>query len=415
MSEDNYKKFAKITIYDENLPKGFFFPKKTIGKSLNANNKYPKKYFNSDDSDYQYEGWSSQSVQVLVRINKEIEIERDDKKEKIKNIKQEIQEKYKQKMQAENARKQRHEEIKQTIRNKYIVKQRANAKAEKNLAKRNITTNIDGGAGNVVGNISAADRQKLLSGNYVLATFYIPPYNPGSTFRFLGWPYKLPLRNSSSSSLTLRFSQVKESIPNSDPAKGNTLVPSDRIKVHARDYGDYSYIAWGSWSGGKNTRVLPVSGNPRVTSDGHWLYGQKLGRADIPRSGSARYVGQLMGGWRSNTVREIDSITGDINMAVTFRDSNFDLSGAMNLSRNGKAWATARFMHNSNNTVSDTAFLRCCHHFSTSLINANFSGGAISGSFFGANAAEVGGNFYVIKSGKDGRGYAEGVFRAKKQ
>lgn len=296
------------------------------------------------------------------------------------------------------------------------VKRRTNAKAEKNLVKRSVTgeSKTNSGAGNV---LSSADRQKLLSGNYALATFYNPLYSPYSTFRFLGDPYKLSLRNGSSSSLTLRFYQVKESIPNSDsdPAKGNTLVLSDRIKVHAKDYGDYSYIAWGSWSGSKNTRVLPVSGIPRVTSDGHWLYGQKLGRADIPRSGSARYVGQLMGGWRLDTVREMNSITGDINMAVTFRDSNFDLSGAMNLTRNDKAWATARFMHNSNNRVSDTTFLRCCHHFSTSLINANFSDGVISGSFFGANAAEVGGNFYVIKSGKDGGEYAEGIFRAKKQ
>ncbi len=221
----------------------------------------------------------------------------------------------------------------------------------------------------------------------------------------------------SGGNLTLRFPRLKESVPNSD-----TLIPSDRIKVRARDYGDYSYVAWGSWSGGENTRFNTRSyrGVDRNVRGGHWIYGQRLGAADIPRSGVARYVGQAMGFLSDRSVSphtlEMNSITGDINMAVTFRDSNFRLSGSLNLDRNGTAWATARF--NNQNAKSSSPN----HHFSANLkvdVVGDDGESSLSGSFFGANAAEVGGDFNVhkfVRSG-DRRGIqrAVGVFRAKKQ
>ena len=272
--------------------------------------------------------------------------------------------------------------------------------------------------GSVVDNISDVDRLKLLSGNHAFAinTDTSPDIDmstygsyPDPLYYNLSLPNDRGLPNDSGSNLTLRFSELKESIPNDDPAKGNTLVPSDRIKVHARDYGDYSYIAWGSWSSGKNTRLID-GGRQMLTPGGRWIYGQRLKAADIPRSGSARYAGQLMGGWVSNwkmhdSAREMDSITGDINMAVTFQDNDFSISGTMNLNRNGEDWATARF-DKRNAKVSSS--ILWAHHFSF------ISGGVnLSGSFFGANAAEVGGTFSYGKRENDET--AVGVFRAKKQ
>ena len=225
----------------------------------------------------------------------------------------------------------------------------------------------------------------------------------------------------SGGNLTLRFPRLKESVPNSD-----TVIPSDRIKVRARDYGDYNYVAWGSWSGGENTRLNTGSRLYReVRSDsyekvrgGHWIYGQRLGAADIPRSGVARYAGQAMGFFFNESVRpatlEMNSITGDINMAVTFRDSDYSLSGSLNLDRNGTAWVTRRF--NQQNSKSDS-FHDPAHHFSAHLnLDANLnllrgSESSLHGSFFGANAAEVGGYFFIEK----GDEAARGVFRAKKQ
>ena len=256
--------------------------------------------------------------------------------------------------------------------------------------------------GSIVGNISDTDRLKLLSGNYAVADYRRGWFYGAKILHDLNLPFING--SSSSSSLILRFSALKESIPNSDPTKGNTLVPSDRIKVHAKDYGDYSYIAWGSWSPGKNTRIVSSWGWSPATVGGRWIYGQRLRRADIPRSGSARYIGQVKGSSRG----EMNSITGDINMAVTFRDNNLSLSGAMNLDRNGEDWATARF--NDTDAISRSpgydfgAKLKVVRVDGTRIGRI---GPFISGSFFGANAAEVGGTFSVVE--------AHGVFRAKKQ
>ena len=276
--------------------------------------------------------------------------------------------------------------------------------------------------GNVVGNISDADRLKLLSGNYAVAT-----YNGGygfGTFLNQGSPYNLPLRSGSSSSLTLRFLGLKESIPNSDTAKGNTLIPSDRINVHTRDYGDYSYVAWGAWSSGQNTRIRPFDPETfpwwESVLGGHWIYGKKLGRADIPRSGSAHYIGQVKGFYDSNPYpAEMNSITGDINMAVTFRDSNFSLSGVMNLDRNGEDWGTARF----NDPNATTGYETSQFQFGARLSVDGYSDSDdvvkysyINGSFFGANAAEVGGTFSIHRPTRNFTAESvHGVYRAKKQ
>ena len=219
----------------------------------------------------------------------------------------------------------------------------------------------------------------------------------------------------------LSFYGLKESIPNKDSARANSLKYSDHVRVRSRDYGDYSYVAWGSWSGGKNTRINFDSESRNFTGNvkgGHFVYGRRLGVDDIPKSGSARYAGQVMGGYSAfdmngmpDGIQEINSITGNINMAATFRDGNNSLSGTMNLDRNGTAWVTARFnTQNARPNPNDSGF-------KASLDSEDGGRGGLRGSFFGfgANAAEVGGNFFFLKENKTGLGLASGVFRAKKQ
>ena len=268
-----------------------------------------------------------------------------------------------------------------------------------------------------------------LENNYALGTAVLVDYDGDERF-FNSYTFEgdagraagSALRNGSGGNLALRFPRLKESVPNS-----GTVIPSDRIKVRARDYGDYNYVAWGSWSGGENTRLITgrrsygeivsgenVLGVRENVRGGHWIYGQRLGAADIPKSGVARYAGQAMGFLSDRSVSprtlEMNSITGDINMAVTFRDSNFRLSGSLNLDRNGTDWVTARF--NQQNAKFHSPDINSPnHHFSAKLNVDGSHKGSLSGSFFGANAAEVGGNFYIDKYPETARG----VFRAKQQ
>ena len=209
------------------------------------------------------------------------------------------------------------------------------------------------------------------------------------------------IRNGNSISIGLSFDNLKESVP-SNSSNNASLVSSNRVRARSGDYGDYSYIAWGSWTGGKNTRFR----NYDRIRGGHWIYDQRLGTVDIPKSGSAWYVGQVRDDYvhRGRATVEMNSITGDINMTVTFRDGNNSLSGAMNLDRNGTHWARARF------NTQNARFSSGSNIFRTSLKVQGGGRGQLRGSFFGANAAEAGGSFAVNKDG-----IAVGVFRAKKQ
>ena len=266
-------------------------------------------------------------------------------------------------------------------------------------------------------------RIKLLSGNYAFGTIIggnfsrnsesqsgfigvdtTPSVDGNTVDRYLfGYARNiLPvIRNGNSISIGLSFDNLKESGPSN--SSGNaSLVSSDRVRARSGDYGDYSYIAWGSWTGGENTRFR----NYDRIRGGHWIYGQRLGTVDIPKSGSARYIGQVRGDYvhRGRATVEMNSITGDINMTVTFRDGNNSLSGAMNLDRNGTHWARTRF------NTQNARFSSGSNIFKTSLKVQGGGRGQLRGSFFGANAAEAGGSFAVNKDG-----IATGVFRAKKQ
>ena len=201
---------------------------------------------------------------------------------------------------------------------------------------------------------------------------------------------------------------------------GNAIMPQS---VTAKpNYGDYDYVAWGTWDKGSSTNHEYYVYNWIYNNvmKGHWVYGQALKPEDMPKSGSASYAGQVMGGYVNsrNGIVEAKSITGDINMTVNFQDKS--LSGAMNLDRNGSDWATATF-----NTTGyfaypdkrreDPFYDVPVYSFEASLNVSGGGWGTMEGWFFGKDTAEVGGSFSVWKSYNCDRGCAGGVYRAKKQ
>lgn len=90
-------------------------------------------------------------------------------------------------------------------------------------------------------------------------------------------------------------------------------------------------------------------------------------------------------------------------MNVNF--GNNTLSGSINAQRSGSNWATANF--------SNTNFNRSENRFQGQMSIQNGGRGQIEGSFYGNEAQEVGGAFYIDKQHGDAGG-ASGIFRAKK-
>ena len=319
-------------------------------------------------------------------------------KQKIRNQhrKQKINEKYKQKiLVAEHAAKRRQQQRIENIKKKILVAEHAVKRRQEQLLSGNYAF------GTIIGGNFSRNSE---SQSGFIGVDTLPSVDGGTVDRYtFGYARNiLPvIRNGNSISIGLSFDNLKESVP-SNSSDNASLVSSDRVRARSGDYGDYSYIAWGSWAGGENTRFR----NYDRIRGGHWIYGQRLGTVDIPKSGSARYVGQVRGDYvhGGRATVEMNSITGDINMTVTFRDGNNSLSGAMNLDRNGTHWARARF--NTQNARSSSG----SNIFRTSLKVQDGGRGQLRGSFFGANAAEAGGSFAVNKDG-----IAVGAFRAKKQ
>lgn len=221
------------------------------------------------------------------------------------------------------------------------------------------------------------------SGTYRHSSSATPAYN-GET--------QTPLV-SGGNSLSVNFSDIDKNI---------TVSPN---------FGSYSYVAWGTWDGGTSTTFTSDSdGKTFNPVDGHWVYGQAIGVNDIPKTGSASYSGNVMGGYvnHSTGTVETNSITGTINMNVVFSNSNNSLSGTMNLKRSGAAWVNTSFSTGAARPSATGG------SYSGELTVENGGSGNIRGAFFGPGAAEVAGSYDVDKQSGD-YGGSSGVFRAKKQ
>ncbi|MFD2263101.1 transferrin-binding protein-like solute binding protein [Lacibacterium aquatile] len=168
------------------------------------------------------------------------------------------------------------------------------------------------------------------------------------------------------------------------------------------------YVQWGWWGG---QFVVPGSGGYISTEAVHlgtWVAGDMLSAADVPRSGSASYVGQAIG-----TVQTINSAGRNQYVAVggaqvdynfgtrkgTFALKDFD---GVNLSTSvtGSS-STGTYTGQKNQTVAGVS-----------------SGLAVKGGFFGPKAAETAGHFSFAQSGGSSASVASqkfgtGVFLGK--
>lgn len=235
--------------------------------------------------------------------------------------------------------------------------------------------------------------------------------NPENS-EFILWNGSISIVGSSPTDYTYEYGDVDE--PNNALPHGSSSIELhndglDHPIIVNADYGAYSYVAWGQWDGTGTTHIRSFDGTVFDNIDGHWVYGDSTIMDDIPKQGSANYAGNIIGGYvnHGTGLVEPNSITGTINMNVSFRDGNNSLAGTMQLDRNGASWATANINTNNGRPDSD-------EQLSAQMTVQGGGNGELRGNFYGPNAEELGGGFYIDKQSGDGGG-AAGVFRAKKQ
>lgn len=183
-------------------------------------------------------------------------------------------------------------------------------------------------------------------------------------------------------------------------------------------FGSYEYTAIGKWSSPGNEFTYINDENQEIRTipaeQGYWVLGQV---ADLPKTGSAAYLGDVIGYLYTGT-NSYEKLHGDIGLKATFADKK--IAGKMSIKRSdGSDYAKLGFS-NSSIGIDKTQ-----KNFPDALKNKDFSnyfegnlisyddhiyGGDLVGAFYGPNAAEVGGGWEIWADSSN----ASGVFRAKK-
>jgi len=188
---------------------------------------------------------------------------------------------------------------------------------------------------------------------------------------------------------------------------GNFTIAS---KVSSDSSGAYSYLSWGLWSA--SNAATFAQNNSVVTSlvsGGEWSMGKVA--LDIPKQGSATYIGQLSGDYNA-TVAAVPGGPGAMSGSINF-NANFAtgaLTGSLKIKHNNILWANSSLTNGQ--VVFDPGNGGSAH------IQAGLSGGSaggITGGFFGKNGvtpAESGGLWWLRKANNTS---AAGLYRAKKQ
>lgn len=181
------------------------------------------------------------------------------------------------------------------------------------------------------------------------------------------------------------------------------------LKNSASEYfGDYNYVAWGTWSDPKAVNGTYIS---------HWVVVNQLDRGQVPHTGSASYKGELNGVlFNMGQANTIHNANGDITMTADFAKNNINGNLSVRNADNGADFAKAAFNTGMSSTADGDGL-----KFQGALTGAGISNkqefpSQISGEFGGNQAAEAGGTWSVTKgTGSVGDGRATGVFRAEKQ
>jgi len=176
-----------------------------------------------------------------------------------------------------------------------------------------------------------------------------------------------------------------------------TIKDIDAVPSYVATAGDdgYDYLAWGAWSAEQTGTP-----NAKVMEGSHWIAGTMTQTVDMPRSGTASYVGQVHGtAYEGNALH---ALNGTSQLTADFGAGSIGGQLDVHYANRGTAYATS---HLTGVSISG-------NQFGGSLTGADNSGN-IQGAFFGPNAAEVGGNWAINKNG--GASQATGVFTGKKE
>jgi len=175
-----------------------------------------------------------------------------------------------------------------------------------------------------------------------------------------------------------------------------TMKDVDDVPSYVATAGDdgYDYLAWGVWSAEQTGTP-----NAKVMDGSHWIAGTMTQTVDMPRSGTASYVGQVHGtAYEGNALH---ALNGTSQLTANFGAGSIGGQLDVHYANQGTVYATS---HLAGVSISG-------NQFGGSLTGADNSGN-IQGAFFGPNAAEVGGNWAISKNG--GASQATGVFTGKK-
>ncbi len=181
-----------------------------------------------------------------------------------------------------------------------------------------------------------------------------------------------------------------------------------------RTTGHYSYSAWGEWgqTGGLYTDINGGTGIEQKAIHNNWQAGQRT--QDLPKQGSATYIGIINGHYYVNSVGSDygGSVHGTMSMTVDFANTSV-VSGVLNIQKqNGATLATAH--------MDQMQINRSEGGFAGRLIGADIavrngpndgSQNMIVGQFNGPHAEEVSGIWNVTNTNNE---LATGTFAGKR-
>jgi len=167
---------------------------------------------------------------------------------------------------------------------------------------------------------------------------------------------------------------------------------------HNNDYYDYDYLSWGIWG-----TQLPVAADNSLTKvhDAYWIAGAPT--LDMPKTGVAKYEGWAEGAGFDNNGSQL-AIRGSSTITVDFHSKNIE--GNLNLMQQTAFTSTPYAAAQINGSMNDNRFTGKLTNSLDPAIK-----GDIRGAFYGAGAAEVGGNWNITTSDSQ----AAGIFAGRKQ
>ncbi len=197
------------------------------------------------------------------------------------------------------------------------------------------------------------------------------------------------------------------------PILGNyfSATAAAPLTVVARVDPGFQYTAWGEWNG----QVTLTSGSLTAhVNRGFALFGTLTDPQVIAqKTGTAIYTGPVLGDFtNNNSVVSPGAIGGTAQLNANFGAQT--MSGSLNLTLNGNAWAAPTFTNLPIGTTSGSGPAGSFSIYSGNFSSSPSGGGTLAGAFTGPAGTETAGRFEYFKStGNSTDGSALGIFRGK--